>query len=177
MKTLLISNQFYWRYVTQNAKVSFYQLLSCPPIEPFWGNTCVCLARSGRLHCASVCFLGVRRLCGARGRGREQDCTSKGRITSRREEGASREMLLLLLHKNSLDDDDDKDKDKDKDKTKTMTKTKQIPRQIQRAKGGLRAEGRREPPGRYYCCCYCTKILLMMTMTKTKTRQRRWQRR
>ena len=60
-----------------------------------------------------MCFLGVRRLCGARGRGREQDCTSKGRITSRREEGASRE---ILLHKNALDDDDDKDKDKDDDK-------------------------------------------------------------
>ena len=62
-----------------------------------------------------MCFLGVRRLCGARGRGREQDCRSKGRITSRREEGASRE-ILLLLHKNALEDEDDKDKDKDKDK-------------------------------------------------------------
>ena len=64
-----------------------------------------------------MCFLGVRRLCGARGRGREQDCRSKGRITSRREEGASRE-ILLLLHKNALGDDDDKDNDKDKDKGK-----------------------------------------------------------
>ena len=38
---------------------------------------------------------------------------------------------------------------------------------IARAKGGLRAGGRREPPGRYWCCC--TKMLLSMTITKTKT--------
>ena len=41
----------------------------------------------------------------------------------------------------SYGDDKDKYKDKDEDKTKTMKKTKQIPRQIQGAKGGLRAEG------------------------------------
>ena len=59
---------------------------------------------------SSVCFWGVRRLCGARGRGREQDCRSKGRIRRRREAGASRE-ILMLLHKNALGDDDDKDRD------------------------------------------------------------------
>ena len=64
-----------------------------------------------------MCFWGVRRLCGARGRGREQDCSSKGRITSRRETGASRE-ILMLLHKNALVDDDNKDKDDGRDKYK-----------------------------------------------------------
>ena len=38
---------------------------------------------------------------------------SKGRITSRREPGASRE-ILMLLHKNALVDDDDKDNGRDK---------------------------------------------------------------
>ena len=70
-----------------------------------------------------MCFWGVRRLCGARGRGREQDCSSKGRITSRRETGASRE-ILMLLHKNALVDDDNKDKDDGRDKYKYQDKYK-----------------------------------------------------
>ena len=69
---------------------------------------------------------------GARGRGREQDCRSKGRIRRSREAGASRE-ILMLLHKNALGHDDEKDKE--------------WQRQIQSAKGGLLAARRRETSG------------------------------